>query len=182
MTNLLNVLKTMETETTGVKNDVINFLLEDVKNYSPQAKLQDLLQHGCQSGMVNHLIYYKDTVAYFGEFEKEIYEFVSEVFGLDMYAGSEFIDALSEMFPVDSFYDRMDDYYEKAHQTITDEHMEDYDTVEELEEELEELIFDERYELATTLEDRDKNYLAWAIFEYVASVLYDELEEMGLIK
>ena len=32
------------------------------------------------------------------------------------------------------------------------------------------------------LNTQDKNYLAWAIFEYEASVLFDELNEMELIK
>lgn len=182
MTNLLNVLKTMETETTGVKNDVINFLLEDAKEYSPQDKLQDLLQHGCKSGMVNHLIYTKDTVKYFKNHESEINEFVSEVYGFDMVEGSDLINTLSEMFPVDDFETRLDEYYYQAHETIKDEYMNEYETIEELEEDLEELIFEERYELSTTLEDQDKNYLAWAIFEYNAGVLSDELDEMGLIK
>lgn len=179
MTNLLTVLETMQAETTGVKNDLINYLIE----YSDSAEdaeslLSDIVSHGCESGMVNHLIYYKDTKAYFEEHEEEIKDFVSEVYGFDMVEGSDLINNLSEMFLVDDFETRMEDYYEKAHQIITDEYMEDYDTVEELEEELEELIYDERYELSTTLEDRDKNYLAWAIFEYEARMLQDELEEI----
>lgn len=32
------------------------------------------------------------------------------------------------------------------------------------------------------LNTQDKNYLAWGIFEYNASVLFDELDEMELIK
>lgn len=183
MTNLLNVLKTMETETAGVKNDVINFLLAQSQD-SEDAKgiLENVLTHGCESGMVNHLIYYKDTVKYFENHEREINEFVSEAYGLDMYRGSEFIDQLADMFPVDDFETRIDKYYYQAHETIKNQYMNEYETMEELEEDLDELIFDERYNLATTLENQDKNYLAWAIFEYNASVLSDELDEMELIK
>lgn len=183
MTNLLNVLKTMETETTGVKNDVINWLLEDVEGYSPQAKLHDLLSHGCQSGMVNHLIYTNDTVEYFENHEREIFEFVSEAYGLDMYGGSEFIDQLADMFPVDDFETRMNDHdiYEKAMEIVEENNDITNDELYESIEDYEEEVFDERYELSTTLEDQDKNYLAWAIFEYEAVNLENELSEMEVL-
>ena len=49
MTNLLNVLKTMETETTGVKNDVINFLIAQAQDSEDaQGILENVLTHGCQ--------------------------------------------------------------------------------------------------------------------------------------
>ena len=83
MTNLLNELKTMQGETTGVKNDVINWLLEDIENYSPQDKLQDLLQYGCESGQVSHLIYYKDTVAYYEKHMDAIQEYASNIMMYD---------------------------------------------------------------------------------------------------
>ena len=184
MKNLTNVLKTMETETTGVKNDVINFLLEDVENYSPQDKLQDLLANGCQSGMVNHLIYYKDTVKYFEDHESEINEFVSEVYGFDMLEGSDLIDQLAEIFPVDDFETRMNDHdtYEKAMEIVEENNDITTDELDEFIEDYEEEIFEERYEMATTLENQDKNYLAWAIFEYEAVNLENELSEIELIK
>lgn len=185
MTNLLNELKTMETESTGVKNDVINWLLEDVEDYSPQDKLQDLLQNGCESGQVSHLIYYKDTVAYYEEHEEEIKDLVTEVYGIDFIKGSDFINQLSEIFPVDDFETRMnddDDIIDRAFYNVSDnnditedELIKDYNCYEEE-------IFNERYELATELNMQDKNYLAWAVFEYNASVLFDELYEMDLIK
>ena len=183
MTNLLNVLKTMETETTGVKNDVINFLLEDVENYSPQAKLQDLLQYGCESGQVNHLIYYKDTVKYFEDHESEITTFVSEVYGFDMVEGSDLIDALSNIFQVDDFETRMNDHdiYEKAMEIVEENNGITSDELDEFIEDYEEEVFEERYEMATTLDDQDKNYLAWAIFEYEAVNLENELSEMGAL-
>ena len=64
MKNLTNVLKNMEKETIGVKNDVITFLLEDVENYSPQDKLKDLLSNCCESEQLNHLTYDWDTFEY----------------------------------------------------------------------------------------------------------------------
>ena len=181
MTNLLNVLKTMETETAGVKNDVINFLLAQSQD-SEDAKgiLENVLTHGCESGMVNHLIYYKDTVAYYEEHEEEIKDLVTEVYGIDFIEGSDFINQLSDLFPVNDFETRMNDHdiYEKAMEIVEDnnditgdELIKDYNCYEEE-------IFNERYELATELNMQDKNYLAWAIFEYNASVLSDELDKM----
>lgn len=185
MKNLLNVLKTMETETTGVKNDVINWLLEYSDNSEDlQTHLEDINNYGCESGMINHLIYYKDTVAYYEEHEEEIKDLVTEVYGIDFIEGSDFINQLSEIFPVDDFETRMndDDIIDRAFYNVTDnnditedELIKDYDCYEED-------LFNERYELATELNMQDKNYLAWAAFEYNASVLFDELYEMDLIK
>lgn len=181
MTNLLTVLENMKAETEGVKADVINYLLE----YSDSAEdaeslLDDIVIHGCESGIVNHLIYYKDTVAYFEEHEHEINEFVSEVYGFDMVEGSDLINTLSEMFPLDDFEDRIqdDNIIDKAIYIVADNNDITEDELNESYDDYEEEIFEERYELATTLEGQDKNYLSWAIFEYEARQLQDELEEI----
>ena len=185
MTNLKNVLETMETETTGVKNDVTNYLLEYSDNDEDlQAHIEDLTNYGCESGQVNHLIYYSDTVEYFEENENEIMEML-EQFGIEEFEGSEFIDALSQNFNrLDDFETRMndDEIHFKAMEIVADD---ESITVEELEnnyDDYESYIFDERYNLATELNNQDKNYLAWAIFEQNAHELYNELDEMGLIK
>lgn len=185
MKNLLNTLKAMETETTGVKNDVINYLLEYSDNSEDlQTHLEDINNYGCVSGQVNHLTYYKDTVAYYEEHEEEIKDLVTEVYGIDFIEGSDFINQLSDIFPVDDFETRMndDDIIDRAFYNVADnnditgdELIKDYNCYEEE-------IFNERYELATELNMQDKNYLAWAVFEYNASVLFDELYEMDLIK
>lgn len=183
MTNLLNTLKTMETETTGVKNDVINYLLENSNNSEDlQTHLEDINNYGCESGQVNHLIYYTDTVAYFEEHEEEITEMLEQL-GIEDVETYEGIEQLGNIFPnLDVIDYRFDDL-----QNRTDEEIEENYTIEELEEMDEE----ERDEIETEilnglnpyeLNKLDKNYLAWAIFEYNASVLFDELEEMGLIK
>ena len=185
MKNLLNTLKAMETETTGVKNDVINYLLEYSDNSEDlQTHLEDINNYGCVSGQVNHLTYYKDTVAYYEDHEEEIKDLVTEGYGIDFIEGSAFINQLSDIFPVDDFETRIQDdniidraiYIVADNNDITeDELIKDYDCYEEE-------IFEERYELATELNIQDKNYLAWAVFEYNASVLFDELYEMDLIK
>ena len=172
-------MRTLEEETTGVKNEVINYLLEmSQDSEDAEGILDDIVNHGCQSGMVNHLVYYTDTVKYFEDHEIEIDNFVSDVYGFDMVEGSDLINNLSDIFPVDSFEDRMDDYFEKAIEIVADNNDITEDEVEEFIEYYDDEIIEERYELATTLEDQDKNYLSWAIFDYQARMLQDELEEM----
>src|SRR5699024_5110650 len=143
MTNLLNTLKTMENETTGVKNDVINYLLEYNNNSEDlQTHLEDINNYGCESGQVNHLIYYTDTVAYFEEHEEEITEMLEQL-GIEDVESWDGLEELSDLFP------RLE-------------------------------TPDERHEME--LNNQDKNYLALTIFEYETSVLFDELNEMELIK
>ncbi|AWY02902.1 hypothetical protein [Staphylococcus phage VB-SauS-SA2] len=190
MTNFKNELKTMETEAEGVRNDVINFLLEDVDNYSPQDKLQDLLQHGCESGMVNHLIYTKDTVEYFEDHESEIMEML-ENFGITDVESWEGIQELSDMFPqLDNADDRHEnaenEIMEKAENETPELYGDDWDEMggEEQIDAIQEyasniMMYDNN---PMELTDIDKNCLTWAIFEYNASVLFDELDEMQLIK
>ena len=185
MKNLLNTLKAMETETTGVKNDVINYLLDLAQDSEDaQGILDNIVVHGCESGMVNHLIYYKDTVAYYEEHEEEIKNLVTEGYGIDSIEGSDFINQLSEIFPVDDFETRIqdDDIIDRAIYIVADnnditedELIKDYACYEEE-------VFEERYELATELNIQDKNYLAWAVFEHEAVNLENEIVEMGLIK
>ncbi|MDN6182799.1 MAG: hypothetical protein L0I92_08635 [Staphylococcus equorum] len=186
MTNSLTVLENMEKETTGVKNDVINFLLEDVENYSPQDKLQDLLQHGCESGMVNHLIYYTDTVAYFEDHESEIMEMLEQL-GIEYVESWEGLQELSDMFPQ---LETPDDRHEAAEVFILE--MAANETPEDYGDDWDEMDEDEQtdaiQEYASNicmydndpmeLNTQDKNYLSWAIFEYNASVLFDELTEI----
>lgn len=181
MKNLLTVLENMQAETEGVKRDVIDYLLEMSQDAEDaEGLLADIVQHGCESGVVNHLIYTKDTEAYFEEHESEINDFVSDVYGFDMVEGSDLINTLSEMFPVDDFEDRMDDedIIDKAIEIVADNNDITEDELNEDYDYYEEEIFEERYELATRLEGQDKNYLAWAIFEYEARMLQDELEEL----
>ena len=190
MTNLLNVLKTMETETTGVKNDVINFLLEDIENYSPQDKLQDLLLNGCESGMVNHLIYYTDTVKYFEEHESEIMEMLAQLGVVDV----ESWDGLQELSALFPQLDDADTRHIKAEEEVLEiaineapsaygdewDEMDEDEQTDAIQEYASNIIMYDNDPME--LNTQDKNYLAWAIFEYNASVLFDELSEMGLVE
>lgn len=191
MTNLLNVLKTMETETTGVKNDVINYLLEFSQDSEDlQTHLEDINNYGCESGQVNHLIYYKDTVKYFEKHENEIMEMLEEL-GIEDVESWDGLQELSDIFPQ---LDSADDRHEYAENWIMEKAEEE--TPEVYGDEWDEMDEDEQMdaiqEYASNiimydndpmeLNTQDKNYLAWAIFEHSASVLLDELDEMELIK
>jgi hypothetical protein len=83
MINKLKGLKTYikytdNVEETTIKNDVINYIIdfyetdEDIKCF-----FEDLLSGGCQSGFINHLISYKDTIAFFDKYEDEIENLIS---------------------------------------------------------------------------------------------------------
>lgn len=187
MTNLLNVLKTMETETTGVKNDVINFLLDNNNNNEDlQANLQDVNNYGCQSGMVNHLIYYKDTVKYFEEHESEIMDML-EMHGIVDVNSWDGLQELSDLFPQLDDADTRHEYaenwiMEKAEEETPEAYGDDWDEMDEDEQ------TDAIQEYASNicmydndpmeLNKQDKNYLAWAIFEYEAVNLENELSEL----
>ena len=58
------------------------YCLETLKEYETEENIKvfisDLLNHGCQSGMVSNLIYYKDTNAFFDRYEEEIEDLISE--------------------------------------------------------------------------------------------------------
>ena len=191
MTNLLNTLKTMKSETTGVKNDVINYLLEYNNNSEDlQTHLEDINNYGCESGQVNHLIYYTDTVAYYEEHESEIMEMLEEL-GIEDVESWDGLQELSDIFPQ---LDSADDRHEYAENWIMEKAEEE--TPEVYGDEWDEMDEDEQtdaiQEYASNiimydndpmkLNTQDKNYLAWAIFEHNANVLLDELDEMELIK
>ena len=190
MTNLLNVLKTMETETTGVKNDVINFLLAQAQDSEDaEGILDNILKHGCQSGMVNHLIYYKDTVAYYEEHESEIMEMLEQL-GIEDVESWDGLERLSDIFPL---LDSPEDRHEQAEEEVREKSEEE--TPELYGDEWDKMDEDEQMdaiqEYASNimvydnnpmeLTDYDKNCLAWAIFEYEAVNLENELSEMEVL-
>ena len=190
MTNLLTELKNMETETTGVKNDVINYLLEYNNNSEDlQTHLEDINNYGCESGQVNHLIYYTDTVAYYEEHENEIIEMLEQL-GIEDVESWDGLEELSDIFPRLETPDERHENAEneimtKAHNETPELYEDDWDEMDE--DEQQDAINDYAENIAMyevdpmELNNQDKNYLAWAIFEYNASVLFDELDGMELV-
>lgn len=46
--------------------------------YTQQEAIDELMQHGCQSGMVGFLIYHSDTIKFFNDHKEEINELLKE--------------------------------------------------------------------------------------------------------
>ena len=63
-----------------LKDHVIRYIL---KNYPSEDEirgfLDDVLSHGCQSGIVGELIYYSDTTRFFKRHQDEINELLKEI-------------------------------------------------------------------------------------------------------
>ncbi len=53
--------------------------IEEQKEDGYEGAGNDLLEHGCQSGMVSHLIYYTDTVKFYDEHQQEIDAMLQEI-------------------------------------------------------------------------------------------------------
>ena len=63
----------------AIKEKFQEIYTSNVEGYEDAEKFKsDLLQYGCVSGMISELIYYKDTVALYDEFEDECDEWLEE--------------------------------------------------------------------------------------------------------
>jgi len=61
--------------TIPIKEWLNEYLDENEEDgYSRKNILKDITEHGCQSGIIGELIYYKDTVEFYDEYEDEIWE------------------------------------------------------------------------------------------------------------
>ena len=75
--NLEQIKNNTQSELT---QDVIDFILDEYDDYDdPKKIVTDLLEHGCQSGMVGYLIYYNQTTAYYEEHRDEINKLLYEI-------------------------------------------------------------------------------------------------------
>ena len=79
---LTTTLKAIKKESSNkLEKKVINLLLnnqsndEDLKTY-----INDILQHGCQSGIVSELIYHSDTLEFYNKYKTEINSLLQETF------------------------------------------------------------------------------------------------------
>jgi hypothetical protein len=73
-------LKEIKKGTTNkLTKKVINMLLSHQNDYENlQSYIEDILQHGCISGMISELIYYNDTIAFYKKYKREIMEMLQE--------------------------------------------------------------------------------------------------------
>jgi hypothetical protein len=63
-----------------LENYVIDYILDDYKTDDEiKCFFSDLLNNGCQSGMISTLIYYRDTKKFYIKFMDEIHELIEEL-------------------------------------------------------------------------------------------------------
>lgn len=85
MKNLKKELnKIIRRDSTEIVSDLKKAVAESIQaegedRQGIKAFLSDLFQHGCQSGMVNEMIYYKDTHAFFDKHSDDIFDMLDEL-------------------------------------------------------------------------------------------------------
>jgi hypothetical protein len=74
------MLKELKKETDNkLKEYIINYLLEFENEEKVEGFINDLLNYGCVSGMVEELIYYNNTIEFYKKFKNEINELLYEL-------------------------------------------------------------------------------------------------------
>ena len=56
---------------------------KEITNTYDIEDMQEIVNHGCQSGVCFKHIYYADTISFFDKYEDEIYSELEECFGVD---------------------------------------------------------------------------------------------------
>lgn len=81
---MLQVLNSIieNTMEDSLKHEVAEILVDmldtDINNEEVLTTIEDIINHGCESGIVPALIYYKDTEAFFDRHVDEIFELYNE--------------------------------------------------------------------------------------------------------
>jgi len=70
-------------EANTLNQSVFDWLREEegeyTEDYTPEQKLSEVIEHGCQSGVVGSLIYYTDTVKFYHKHHHEIGQLVENL-------------------------------------------------------------------------------------------------------
>ena len=70
---LLKNVKQLKVDATPLKKRVCNYVIDEWGNYDDKKNIfTDVLNYGCQSGMVDFLIWYSDTVRFYKQYKQEI--------------------------------------------------------------------------------------------------------------
>lgn len=79
MRKLTNMLNNMYGE-SELKDSVIDILLDHIEDYEEEKGfLEDIMNHGCSSGIVPELIYFNQTECFFIKHMEEIFDIYNEV-------------------------------------------------------------------------------------------------------
>lgn len=82
---MLNVLNSIVENTMedSLKHEVAEILVDmldtDINNEEVLTTIEDIINHGCQSGIVPALIYYSDTEPFFDRHADEIFELYNDM-------------------------------------------------------------------------------------------------------
>ena len=70
------LIKTLQTIVNSHDNTIEKYVAQEALNHgdNPENFFQDILTHGCVSGMVSGLVYYTDTHKFFDTYYEEIEE------------------------------------------------------------------------------------------------------------
>ena len=78
--NLTNIKELKRNSNNALTKKVCNYVIEKWHDYDKKEHIfTDVLDYGCQSGVVGSLIYYSDTVAFYKKFKDEINELLYEI-------------------------------------------------------------------------------------------------------
>ena len=71
----LTNLRSIKRNATPLEKRVCNYIIDEWGNYDDKKNIfTDVLNYGCQSGMVGFLIWYSDTVRFYKQYKSEIDE------------------------------------------------------------------------------------------------------------
>jgi hypothetical protein len=70
-----------------VLNTMTNYLsaFNTIKNEYDIDTLREIRDHGCSSGVANNHIYYTQTVSFYDEHEDEIYDYIKDNYGSEIF-------------------------------------------------------------------------------------------------
>ena len=69
----LKNIKELKSNATPLEKRVLQYIADEWGNYDDKKNIfTDVLNYGCQSGMVGFLIYYTDTVHFYNQYKYEI--------------------------------------------------------------------------------------------------------------
>lgn len=71
-------LMELKKEGNALQKKVINIILNEEPVYR-ESYVKNVLNHGCQSGIVGELIYYTDTAKFYKKYQREIDQLLKEI-------------------------------------------------------------------------------------------------------
>ena len=73
-------LETMLLNSRGLKKETLEIILSLIEDYEDYRTLfDDIMYQGCISGIIPHLIYYRDTEKFFDKYSNEIFELYNDL-------------------------------------------------------------------------------------------------------